>query len=243
MYRSVKCLNGFLRTGCRQRTNLIDSRRKLVQRSQRSGIAFRVAAVLAKGFLGGGKGRQRGPAAPPRKPPTPDATEASRAANALTPRILPPSVRGRRTGTYLCGLSATGTNMHKNWPHDTQSLVAGPADKYALPGISERPAGITFSKTPLHCSARSKHMHRSGKRQGRGARRGGISDVAQRLHGAEVSACQSPSLMKGVAHSACIICTPLQILGDHQFPRSRQSAVLPSTLPPTYQYRRIVPTD
>jgi hypothetical protein len=36
---------------------------------------------------------------------------------------------------YLGGLSATGTNFHNNWFHDTQSLITGAADNYALPGI------------------------------------------------------------------------------------------------------------
>jgi hypothetical protein len=36
---------------------------------------------------------------------------------------------------YLGGLSATGTRIHNNWFHDTQSLITGTADNYALPGV------------------------------------------------------------------------------------------------------------
>jgi Right handed beta helix region/Immunoglobulin I-set domain len=36
---------------------------------------------------------------------------------------------------YLGGLSAAGTNIHNNWFHDTQALVSGSADNYALPGV------------------------------------------------------------------------------------------------------------
>ena len=31
--------------------------------------------------------------------------------------------------------SAGGTQIHHNWFHDTQSLIAGPADNYPLSGI------------------------------------------------------------------------------------------------------------
>jgi hypothetical protein len=36
---------------------------------------------------------------------------------------------------YASGVSVTGTSIHNNWLHDTQSLVPGPADNYALPGV------------------------------------------------------------------------------------------------------------
>jgi hypothetical protein len=35
----------------------------------------------------------------------------------------------------VSGGSAAGTQIHNNWFHDTQSLVAGPADNYPLPGV------------------------------------------------------------------------------------------------------------
>ena len=33
------------------------------------------------------------------------------------------------------GASAAGTHIHNNWFHDTQSLIAGPADNYSLSGV------------------------------------------------------------------------------------------------------------
>jgi hypothetical protein len=36
---------------------------------------------------------------------------------------------------YVGGDDVTGTEIHLNWLHDTQSLLTGPADNYALPGV------------------------------------------------------------------------------------------------------------
>lgn len=36
---------------------------------------------------------------------------------------------------YVGGDNVTGTEIHLNWLHDTQSLLVGPADTYALPGV------------------------------------------------------------------------------------------------------------
>jgi hypothetical protein len=36
---------------------------------------------------------------------------------------------------YVSGPASVGTLIHNNWFHDTQSLIAGPADNYPLPGV------------------------------------------------------------------------------------------------------------
>jgi hypothetical protein len=49
---------------------------------------------------------------------------------------------------YAGGFAATGTRIHNNWIHDTQSLIAGPADNYPLAGIylDEDTSGIEIDQ-------------------------------------------------------------------------------------------------